>query len=74
MLSASDETKLLKKLKTQDHLFDSIASLVIPSKTQREREREGGRERGRERKGREGGREGEREIITFNISLLQILI
>ena len=57
---------MLKKLKTQDHLFDSIASLVIPSKIQRER--------GRERK---GGREGEREerkIVTFNISLLQILI
>ena len=51
--------KLLKKLKTQDHLFDSIASLVIPSKTQRERGREGGREGGRGG-GRKGGRKGGR--------------
>ena len=49
---------MFKKLKTQDHLFDSIASLVIPSKTQREREGKrgrGGREGGRERRGRGEG-------------------
>ena len=50
---------MLKKLKTQDHLFDSIASLVIPSKIQRER--------GRERK---GGREGEREERERSLHLI----
>ena len=44
---------MLKKLKTQDHLFDSIASLVIPSKIQRERGREREREGERERERRE---------------------